>query len=155
MQDICYKIKIGCSSEDELSFKSRRISKSTINQSVVSYIISHLIRNCIDFVDTENIAILYKTITIVNNKGEEFEFTTKSLEFACKRNIDECEFKNFIIILKSLGFSSDCGIAIRFCGNLITNNIYEYNFSTEKNIANTRADKGHKNKSRYSIVKLT
>ena len=154
MQDHCYKIKIGCTSEDELNIKSRRISKSTVNHSVFSHIISHLTRNCINFVDSDNVAILYKTITIVNNKGEEFEFTTKTLEFACKREIEECEFKNFIIILKSLGFSSDCGTAIRFCGNPLTNNIYEYNFSTEENIANTIADKHQKNKSRYSTIKL-
>ena len=91
---------------------------------------------------------------VVNNKGEEFEFTTKTLEFACKREIEECEFKNFITILKSLGFSSDCGTTIKFCGNLNTNNIYEYNFSTEENIANTIADKHQKNKSRYSTIKL-
>ena len=154
MQNGCYKIKIGCTSEDELSIKSKRVSKSTINHSVFSQIISHLTRNCIHFVDSENVVILYKTITIVNNKGEEFEFTTKTLEFACKREIEECEFKNFITILKSLGFSSDCGTTIKFCGNLNTNNIYEYNFSTEENIANTIADKHQKNKSRYSTIKL-
>ena len=152
MQHHRYKIKIGCTSEDELSIKSKRVSKSTVNHSVFSQMVSHLNRNCIDFVDSDNIVLLYKTISIVNNKGEEFEFMTKTLVFECKREIDECEFKNFIIIIKSLGFSSDCGTSIRFYDNM--NSLYEYNFNTEEAIAKS-TDTHNKNRSRYNIIKLS
>lgn len=85
-----YKIKIECTSEDKLCYNNKKISNKNYNK-----INFEELMNNIDYIETA--LILYKNFK---------NFTTKSLEFMCKREISELEFKEFIVSMKKIGFES-------------------------------------------------
>jgi TATA-box binding protein (TBP) (component of TFIID and TFIIIB) len=86
-----YKIKIGCTSEDKLCYNNKKISNKNYNKPNFEELM-----NKIDYIETA--LILYKNFK---------KFTTKSLEFMCKREISEDEFKTFIKDMKDIGFKSN------------------------------------------------
>lgn len=94
-----YKIKIGCTSKDDLSFDNKSITKYTSNK-----IYSSLQPNTIDYLDS--IIILHKIIPYKKNNGEIITFTTKTLEFCVNRELNNVEFLDFIDKLKICGFKS-------------------------------------------------
>lgn len=81
-----YKIKILCISEDKLCYNNKKISNKNYNKLNFEELM-----NNIDYIETA--LILYKNFK---------NFTTKSLEFMCKREISELEFKEFIVSMKKL-----------------------------------------------------
>ena len=87
-----YKIKIGCTSKDDLSFDNKSITKYNFNK-----IHSLLQPNTIDYLDS--IIILHKIII-------RRDVTTKTLEFLCNRELNNVEFLDFIDKLKNCGFKS-------------------------------------------------
>ena len=90
-----YKIKIGCTSKDDLSFDNKSITKYNFNK-----IHSLLQPNTIDYLDS--IIILHKIIIRRDNNI----FTTKTLEFCVNRELNNLEFLEFIDKLKNCGFKS-------------------------------------------------
>jgi hypothetical protein len=88
---INYKIKIRCTTEDELCYNNKKISNKNYNKPNFEELM-----NKIDYIETA--LILYKNFK---------KFTTKSLEFMCKREISEDEFKTFIKDMKDIGFKSN------------------------------------------------
>jgi hypothetical protein len=131
-----------CTSSKELCFNGAPINKNTnydINNKLLPMYIEYI----------EKIACLYKT------SGS---MTTKSLEFICNREIDEIEFNEFIIILKTVGFSSMNGGKIQFIDMAADNKtIFNYNFTDRWPIIRRRHPPIHnveskKHKSRYSNI---
>ena len=68
-----YKIKIGCTDKDELSFRGKKIKMNGY-----ATIVSKLSNN--DYIDI---------IQIVSKKHEKNDFTTKTIEFFINRELDE------------------------------------------------------------------
>jgi hypothetical protein len=133
-----YKIRINCTSEEQLSFDDNKITKYIYDR-------IHIVLqpDNIDYIN--DIIILHK-----NN----VDFTLKSLEFICKININEEQFIKFIEHMKNIGFYSDSNSNIQFIDN-IGNIIFNYKFnSIEKKspIQNklNKSNKHKKNKSNYS-----
>ena len=87
-----YKIKIGCTSKDDLSFDNKSITKYTSNK-----IYSSLQPNTIDYLDS---------IIILHKKIHSRDVTTKTLEFCVNRELNNVELLDFIDKLKNCGFKS-------------------------------------------------
>jgi hypothetical protein len=90
-----YKIKISCTTKDELCYNNKKISNKNYNRPNFEELINNT-----DYIETA--LILYK--------HKHFKkFTTKSLEFMCKRDneISESDFKKFIKSMKNIGFKSN------------------------------------------------
>ena len=118
-----YKIKIACTSEDELCYNNKKISKKNYNKLNFEELM-----NNIDYIETA--LILYKKILYK-------KFTTKSLEFMCKREISEDEFKTFIESMKKIGFESNNDNTIHLIkinDNKPSEQIFIYNFQSEEKI---------------------
>ena len=119
-----YKIKISCTSKDDLSYNNKKIyNKLNLVQLI----------NDTDYI--EKILILYKKH---NNKP----IITKSLEFLCKcdNEISDIDFQTFIEKMINIGFSSNNNTPIHLIkinNNKPSEPIFIYNFQsiTEKNIS--------------------
>jgi predicted transport protein len=120
---INYKIKIGCTSEDELCYNNKKISNKNYNKPNFEELMNNT-----DYIETA--LILYKKILYK-------KFTTKSLEFMCKREISEDEFKTFIESMKKIGFKSNNDNTIHLIkinDNKPSKQIFIYNFQSEEKI---------------------
>lgn len=131
-----YKIKIECTSEDKLCYNNKKISNKNYNKLNFEELM-----NNIDYIETA--LILYKNFK---------NFTTKSLEFMCKREISELEFKEFIVSMKKIGFESKNKNTIKLIKinkNKLNELILTYNFQLETKEPNEEYI-FKKNKSSYS-----
>ena len=131
-----YKIKIACTTEDDLCYNNKKISKKNYNK-----INFEDLMNKTDYIETA--LILYKNFE---------NFTTKSLEFMCKREISELEFKEFIVSMKKIGFESKNKNTIKLIKinkNKLNELILTYNFQLETKEPNKEYI-FKKNKSSYS-----
>lgn len=156
-----YKIRINCTNKRELCFNGTKINKELYYD-----IHNKLLPMYIDYID--KIMILSKT---TNSFTTAKSFTTKSLEFICNREIDEMEFNEFIIILKSVGFYCEnneqsnynnpnkkykqSGSKIQFITSVDPSNpIFYYDFTTQWPVRqNSRKRKQHRlhtDKPKYS-----
>ena len=118
-----YKIKIACTTKYDLCYNNKKISNKNYNRPNFEELI-----NNIDYIEIA--LILYKNIFYK-------KFTTKSLEFMCKREISELEFKEFIVSMKKIGFESknDNSIhLIKINDNKPSEQIFIYNFQSEEKI---------------------
>jgi hypothetical protein len=80
-----FKIKILCTSFEQLSFNNKKISKNN--------------KICFFDPNIEKIIILHKTLNMQ-------KFTTKTLEFIYNKQLNEEEFIKFIHTLKEHGFKT-------------------------------------------------
>ena len=99
-----YKIKISCTSKKELCYNNNKISKpnSEKDYDKLKYELKQLVNNHNNITSS---LILYK----------KFEnFTTKTLEFLCNKEITEDDFKDFIKNMHDIGFISVCNTKIIF-----------------------------------------
>lgn len=129
-----YKIKIVCTSEYELCYNNKKISNKNYNKLNFEELM-----NKTDYIETA--LILYKNFK---------NFTTKSLEFMCKREISELEFKEFIVNMKKIGFESKNKNTIKLIKiNKLNELILTYNFQLETKEPNEEYI-FKKNKSSYS-----
>jgi hypothetical protein len=129
-----YKIKIECTSEDKLCYNNKKISNKNYNKPNFEELM-----NKIDYIETA--LILYKHFK---------KFTTKSLEFMCKREISEDEFKTFIKYIKNIGFKSNNDNTIKLIKiNKPNELILTYKFQLETKEPNEEYI-FKKNKSTYS-----
>jgi len=90
-----YKIKISCTSKDDLSYNNKKISKKNYNKRNLERLI-----NTTDYI--EKAVLLYKNSKTHDNVN----ITTKSLEFICKCNyeISAIDFETFIKEMQTIGF---------------------------------------------------
>jgi len=133
-----YKIKINCTSKDDLSFDNKKINKKQYNK-----IHSILQPNNFEYIDS--IVILHKKFI---KKG----FITKTIEFFCNKELSLITFLDFIQKLKDCGFNSDDDTPIQYINIKTNNNIFNYKFNT--GITEKEVRKNKKNKSRYFLEKL-
>jgi len=121
-----YKIKILCTSKDELCYNNKKISIKNYNKLKLEELIN---KNNI-----YKLLILYK-----KNKQN---FTTKTLEFLCNEEMTEDNFQTFIKDMIDIGFSSKYNTVIQFIDNNKPNEpIYTYKFQSI-----TKTNKKYKNK---------
>jgi hypothetical protein len=138
-----YKIKIGCTSKDELSIDNKAITKYTSNK-----IYSSLQPNTIDYLDS---------IIILHKKIHSRDVTTKTLEFLCNRELNNVEFLDFIDKLKNCGFKSTEKIKGKTVIQLIhiKTNIVSLNCVFNSCLfSEIEKRHGAKNKSTYAIQQL-
>lgn len=126
-----YKIKINCTSEDQLPFENLKINKQMSQQ-----LLSKL-----QLDNVESIILLHKT-----NCNS---FVSKTLEFICNKEINEEQFIAFIRNMQRAGFVSKTNCKIQFIDN-VGNIIFNYRFNTCLP-ALLKMKKRQKNKSRYSL----
>ena len=96
-----YKIKISCTSKEELSNNNRKISITNYNKNKLQQL-------------TNNYDYIIKTIILHKSLQN---FTTKTLEFLCNKLITDNDFKIFIQNMKDLGFYSNSKNSISFIKN--------------------------------------
>ena len=132
-----YKIKIGCTDKDELSFGGKKIKKNGY-----ATIISKLTNN--DYIDI---------IQIVSKKHEKNDFTTKTIEFFINRELDEIEYILFIAKLKDAGFRSEKDINIQLINTKSNDVIFDYKFTSMCKNEIIRFNK-RKNKSIYTTQQI-
>ena len=127
-----YKIKIPCTHKQDLSYNKKKIKKTNY----------HELKKVV-----HNIEYIEKTLILYKNKKN---LTTKTLEFLCKREIDEYEFKNFIKNMQNNGYSSEKNTSIQFI-KLNNNNeiIFEYYFQSITKKENTIPTQHKPNNSYY------
>ena len=116
-----YKIKISCTSKDDLCYNNKKISVKNYNKLNLEQLI-----NDTDYI--EKTLILYKKH---NNKL----ITTKSLEFLCKcdNEISDIDFQTFIEKMINIGFSSNNNTTIHLIkinNNKLSEPIYIYTFQS-------------------------
>ena len=127
-----YKIKISCTSKEELSLNNKKISMK-------NYTKNKLLLHKHDYIN--KIIILYK----ISHK-----FTTKTLEFLCTNLITEIDFKIFIQNMIDNGFSSKYNTTISFIKNDNPHNpIYSYKFQTITKNNKVKQIKKSNNNSKY------
>ena len=111
-----YKIRINCTTQKDLTINNKKINQK-------NFIIS---KSDIDEYITK-IAILYEDNF---HMKDDISFINKTIEFYCNKEINENEFKDFIIKLRKLGFvSNKKHPKIQFI-NTEGNIIYNYNYNT-------------------------
>ena len=132
-----YKIKIGCTDKDELSFGGKKIKKNGY-----ATIISKLTNN--DYIDI---------IQIVYKKHKKNDFTTKTIEFFINRQLDEIEYILFIAKLKDAGFRSEKDINIQLINTKSNDVIFDYKFTSMCKNEIIRFNK-RKNKSIYTTQQI-
>jgi len=90
-----YKIKISCTSKEQMSYNNKKISKKNYNKLNLERLI-----NTTDYI--KKALLLYKNYKTYNNVN----ITTKSLEFICKCNneISAIDFETFIKEMQTIGF---------------------------------------------------
>jgi hypothetical protein len=153
-----FMIKIGCTTTKNFNYKCNSIDKKSINHMVFGDLVSHY-NNCgINFIDSSNVTLLYKTFKEWNYDKYSY-FTTKTLEFGCSREINELDLSKFITTLKSFGFCSDLTATVNFCGYFHTRKVptfevlFARDFSTNTDVKIDKRQR-HKNKSQYATVIL-
>jgi len=125
-----YKIKISCTSKDELCYNGKKITKYINLKQLINEI------NETDYI--EKLILLHK-----NKHG----LTIKSLEFLCNREISHFEFQIFIKKMKNIGFNSKLDTLIQ----LIKQNEIIYNYKFETITKKPISERKHKpNTSTYS-----
>ena len=126
-----YKIKISCTSKDDLCYNNKKMSIKNYNKQNLEKLINNTYY-------IEKTLILYK-------KLKNIDITTKSLEFICKcdNEISDNEFQTFIKNMINIGFSSNNKTTIHLIK--INDNkpnetifIYEFESITKKNIKKTK-----------------
>jgi hypothetical protein len=120
-----YKIKIECTTKDDLCYKKNKISNKNYNRPNFEELINNT-----DYIETA--LILHIKKYYIKKK-----FTTKSLEFMCKREISEDEFQTFIKNMKEIGFESNKDNTIHLIkinDNKPSKQIFIYNFQSEEEI---------------------
>jgi len=86
------KIRISCTTQDELQINNKKINMKNYSNYVNNKFDDYIIK-----------VFLLQKFKFVNNKTS---YIKKSLEFICSRDITEEEFQLFIVNLKKLGFVS-------------------------------------------------
>ena len=109
-----YKIRIGCTEENDLSFCGEKI-----NMKGYTSIVSELTKN--DYI--EIIQVLYK-------KHKKNNFTTKTIEFFINRELDEIEYILFIAKMKDARFRSEKNINIQLINTDQNKIIFDYKFTS-------------------------
>jgi hypothetical protein len=107
-----YKIRIGCTEKNDLSFCDEKI-----NMKGYTSIVSELTKN--DYI--EIIQVLYK---------KKDGFTTKTIEFFINRELDEIEYILFIAKMKDAGFHSEKNINIQLINTDQNKIIFDYKFTS-------------------------
>jgi len=107
-----YKIRIGCTEKNDLSFCGKKI-----NMKGYTSIVSELTKN--DYI--EIIQVLYK---------KKDDFTTKTIEFFINRELDEIEYILFIAKMKDAGFCSEKNINIQLINTDQNKIIFDYKFTS-------------------------
>jgi hypothetical protein len=107
-----YKIRIGCTDINDLSFRGKKI-----NMKGYTSIVSELTKN--DYI--EIIQVLYK---------KKDDFTTKTIEFFINRELDEIEYILFIAKMKDAGFLSEKNINIQLINTDQNKIIFDYKFTS-------------------------
>ena len=123
-----FKIKILCTSFEQLSFNNKKISKNN--------------KICFFDPNIERIIILHKTLQ---------KFTTKTLEFIYNKQLNEEEFIKFIHTLKEHGFKTTTTTPknnIQFIQNNTNTTLFNYTFIDVKKIGLDTSSK-KKNRSSY------
>jgi hypothetical protein len=141
-----YKIKISCTTKDDLCYNNKKISNKNYNRPNFEELINNT-----DYIETA--LILYKKVKTYENKI----ITTKSLEFMCKcdNEISESDFKKFIESMKNIGYSSGKFNTIHLIKiinnekNCVEETILKYKFQLETK-TKIKKKKKKKNKSTYS-----
>ena len=108
-----YKIRITCTSKDELSFNNKRVSKDNFRQ----------------LKDIKFPEYIYRA-NIVTRNIIGIKLTTKALEFICNRQVEEDEFKLFITFLKQIGFATKQDNKISYIKVDHNEYIYEYKINS-------------------------
>ena len=130
-----YKIKIACTSLDELCYDNKIINKKNYNKCKLEELINN-------YDNINKLLILYKKM---NNKN----ITTKTLEFGCNNEISEINFLNFIQDMKNIGFNSKQDTSIHFIYTQTNESIYKYKFQSIEPIYKFKINK-KKNRSNYN-----
>lgn len=137
-----YKIKISCTSKEELCYNNEKISKENYNKIGLDQLVNNY-----DYIKESY--LLFKRIDII----------TKTLEFSCNNEISENDFELFIKNMHDIGFTSEQkrrDTCILFISNDDPHNpIHTYNFRTIKKIIKNKTNKKLKNRSKYYKVILS
>ena len=135
-----FKIRINCTTKDDLSFCGRKINKKIHNQ---------LVQKLTPNDDIEIIQILYKTHRKPRKPRKPKYYTRITLEFFTNNELCDKKFISFIANMKSLGFiseSDDCCIQLI---NTISNDILlNYYFTSEIKHTQMTDDIHYKNTSK-------
>jgi len=131
-----YKIKINCTSREELSFKTIKINNHTFEE----------------FRDIKYPQYIYRlnfvTRNVTNIKKNE-HFTIKYLEFMCDRLVEDKELIEFIKYMKLLGFDSKNNNKVSLINSDNNTYISEYYFNSLKKSKIVKKPKNPYNKSIY------
>lgn len=109
-----FKIKIGCTGKNDLSFCGKKIQKT---------IYTKIISKLKNFDEIKSIQVVYKT-------HEKYTFITKTFEFLINRELSDIEYNLFIAKLKHAGFSSDNDTNIQLINTKLNDIIFDYKFSS-------------------------
>ena len=133
-----YKIRISCTSDNELAFNNKPINKKSYKE-----IHDKLQPNNIDYIDS--VIILHK-----KTKKKTKIFKLKTLEFLCNKEIGEYQFEELIQKMIKIGFYSKDNRPIQFIyiDNVFTTK-YTYDFNSCKP-TEVEPRKKNKNQSNYS-----
>ena len=134
-----YKIKIGCTDKNDLSFCGKKIK---INEYTTTTIVSKLTNN--DYIEI---------IQIVSKKLKKNNFTTKTIELFINRELNEIEYILFIEKLKDTGFRSENDISVQLINTKSNDVIFDYNFTSMCKNKIIRFEK-QKNKSIYTTQQI-
>ena len=135
-----YKIRISCTSDNELAFNNKPINKKSYKE-----IHDKLQPNNIDYIDS--VIILHK-----KTKKKTKIFKLKTLEFLCNKEIGEYQFEELIQKMIKIGFYSKDNRPIQFIyiDNVFTTKYkYTYDFNSCKP-TEVEPRKKNKNQSNYS-----
>ena len=138
---IMYKIRINCTSLDQLAFNNNPINKKSYKE-----IHDKLQPNNIDYIDS--VIILHKKTNKKTKKNNKI-FTLKTLEFLCNKEISEYQFEELIQKMIEIGFYSKANRAIQFIDNNVFTTKYNYDFNSCKP-TEIEPRKKNKNQSNYS-----
>jgi len=111
-----YKIRIGCTTNNQLCCNNKRIDKKEYIKNNVKYI-----ANKFDYVVSSH--ILYKT-------GNRITF--KTLEFVCNTELNDNEFLVFINAMHNIGFNSNTNCNIEFFDIYNKKSKIVFSFQTKK-----------------------
>jgi hypothetical protein len=137
-----YKIKINCTSYNDLNYNNKKITKNNCEVKLLKEYNNYI----------NNIYILYKR----KKNEDENNFTTKTLEFRCNKELNKIEFETFIKYMKDIGFNSknkknkNKNNKIEFIDINLNIPIFEYDF-----ILNTETEIKKKNKKKNNSIYST
>uniref|UniRef100_A0A6C0EUL0 Uncharacterized protein n=1 Tax=viral metagenome TaxID=1070528 RepID=A0A6C0EUL0_9ZZZZ len=132
-----YKIRINCTSQKELTFKTLKITQELY----INEIHKLLEPDSFNFIDS---------VTLLHKKCQTNSITTKSFEFLLNNEIQKCHMIDLILKMKHIGFVSETNCSIQFMVNgIIFINIKFNDYSYVMN-----NNKKKKNKSIYTVQTL-